>query len=141
LREQIEDEDSLTVRFLRWLFPDKERRAPRHNVSGLVAFYWTGGAPRSFQVTKISRTGMFLMTKESWVPGTRIQMTLQRADPDAKDSSHSINVLTEVVSIGIDGLGLRFILSDSDDRVSSEFLPGELRSKKALERFLRAVKV
>jgi hypothetical protein len=139
LLEQIEDDDSLPVRLLRWVFSDSERRAPRHKASGLIAFYWTGGAPRSFPIATISKTGMYLMTKENWVTGTRIQMTLQMADTDAKDSS--ITVLTEVVSIGVDGLGFRFILSDSGDRVSSEFLPGEVTSRRALHRFLRRNKL
>ena len=137
--EQIEDDDSLPVRLLRWLFSDSERRAPRRKTSGLIAFYWTGGAPRSFQIATISKTGMYLMTKENWVPGTRIQMTLQMADTDATDSS--ITVLTEVVSLGVDGLGFRFILSDSGDRVSNEFLPGEVTSRRALHRFLRRHKL
>ena len=66
------------LKFLRWLFPEvNQRRAKRYPTSNLVAYYWTGGAPFSYQVGDISATGVFLLTKERWAPGTLIQMTLQ----------------------------------------------------------------
>src|SRR3569833_4213881 len=66
------------LRFLRCLFPEvNQRRAKRYATSNLVAYYWTGGAPFSYQVGDISATGVFLLTKERWAPGTLIQMTLQ----------------------------------------------------------------
>ena len=140
--EQSHTKDSLRTRFLLWLFPENERRrASRYVSPGLVAFYWTGGAPRSFEVGKISATGLYLLTKERWAPETRIQMTLQTAAPEGKNSSDSIHVLTEVVNLDSDGVGFRFVLPESERQKSGDRLPGEETNKKALERFLRRLKL
>src|SRR3569833_328907 len=49
------------LRFLRWLFPEvNQRRSKRYPTSNLVAYYWTGGAPFSFQVGDFCATGVFL---------------------------------------------------------------------------------
>src|ERR1700752_5326044 len=70
-----QESDPLTIRFLRWLFPDvNQRRAKQYPTPGVVAYYWTGGAPSSYQVGDMSATGLFLLTKERWAPGTLIQM-------------------------------------------------------------------
>src|SRR6516225_7039591 len=69
----------LKIRFLRWLFPDiNRRRAKRYSSSGLVAYYWTGGAPHCYDIANISATGLYLRTKERWAPETLIQMTIQK---------------------------------------------------------------
>ena len=47
------EKPSLTVRVLRWLFPptasDDRRRGERIPAPGLVAYYWTGGAPQAYR--------------------------------------------------------------------------------------------
>jgi hypothetical protein len=62
-------------------------------------------------------------------------MTLQRTDAERKGRPHSIQVLTEVVSVGQDGIGFRFVLPES------ESLSGEETNKKALENFLRRLRL
>ena len=134
--------EPLAIRFLRWLYPDPDRRrASRHALPGLVAFFFTGGPPRSFEVGKISATGLYVLTKERWLPETQIQMTLQRTDGVAKNSSNSIRVLTEVVSLGEDGVGFRFVLPESERLKGHEHLPGEETNRNSLERFLRRLKL
>jgi hypothetical protein len=68
-------------------------------------------------------------------------MTLQRTAPEGKNSSDSIHVLTEVVSLDSDGVGFRFVLPEAEMLKSGDRLPGEETNKKALERFLRRLKL
>ena len=134
--------DPLTIRFLRWLFPDvNQRRAKRYSTPGVVAYYWTGGAPYSYHVGDMSATGLFLLTKERWAPGTLIQMTLQRQDGRINNSDSSICVLSEVVRWGENGAGFNFILSDYDNVFDYGILPGEAIDRKSVERFLNKIGV
>jgi hypothetical protein len=137
-----QESDPLTIRFLRWLFPDvNQRRAKRYPTPGVVAYYWTGGAPYSYQVGDMSATGLFLLTKERWAPGTLIQMTLQRQDGRINNSDSSICVLSEVVRWSDNGAGFNFILSDYDNVLDYGIQPAEAVDRKSIERFLKRVGV
>ena len=137
-----QESDPLTIRFLRWLFPDvNQRRAKRYPTPGVVAYYWTGGAPYSYHVGDMSATGLFLLTKERWAPGTLIQMTLQKQDGRTNNAESSICVLTEVVRWGENGAGFNFILSDYEDVLNYGILPGEAIDRKSVERFLHRIGV
>jgi hypothetical protein len=137
-----QESDPLTIRFLRWLFPDvNQRRAKRYPTPGVVAYYWTGGAPYSYHVGDISATGLFLLTKERWAPGTLIQMTIQKQDGRINNSESSICVLSEVVRWGENGAGFNFILSDYDNVLDYGILPGEAIDRKSVERFLNKIGV
>ena len=71
--QEEEERVPVVLRVLRWLFPEiNQRRAVRFPTPGLVAYYWTGGASRSYHVGDMSATGLFLLTKERWAPGTLI---------------------------------------------------------------------
>ena len=139
--QQIEEEDPaelpMFLRFLHWLFPEvNQRRAIRYPTPGLVAYYWTGGAPYSHRIGDISATGLFLLTKERWAPGTLIQMTIQQQDVKAA-KNNSICVLSEVVRWGENGSGFNFVLSDYEDVQTYGILPTEAVDRKAVERFLQ----
>jgi hypothetical protein len=138
--EADEERPSLTVRALRWLFPEvNQRRAKRFPTPGLVAYYWTGGAPHSYHVGDISATGLFLLTKERWAPGTLIQMTLQVQDGRVNNSDSSICVLTEVVRWGANGAGFNFILADYENVQNYGIMPTEAIDRKSVERFLGTI--
>jgi hypothetical protein len=98
-------------------FPDPKtapdlRNAPREVLSGLAAYYWTGGAPKAHQIKDISPSGLYLITEERWYPGTLILMTLQ-ADGGMEESvERSIAVHSRAVRWGNDGVGLQFVLQD-----------------------------
>jgi hypothetical protein len=129
------------LRFLRWLFPEvNQRRAKRYATSNLVAYYWTGGAPFSYQVGDISATGVFLLTKERWAPGTLIQMTLQPQSGKVSNDN-SISVLSEVVRWGENGSGFNFILKDYENVMNYGIQPNEAVDRRAVERFLQKVGV
>lgn len=140
--EEPEEEESpsLTIRFLRWLFPEvNQRRAVRYPTPGLVAYYWTGGAPHSYHVGDMSATGLFLLTKERWAPGTLIQMTLQPQEAKQRAAEDSICVLSEVVRWSEHGAGFNFILKDYENVLNYGLQPGEAIDRKAVERFLKKI--
>jgi c-di-GMP-binding flagellar brake protein YcgR len=133
-----EESVPLKIRFLRWLFPEiNRRRAKRFSSPGLVAYYWTGGAPHCYDVANISATGLYLRTKERWAPETLIQMTLQKGQAGDESNNGSISVLSEVVRWGDDGTGFNFVLKDYDVVHEREVLPGKSLDRKAVEKFLK----
>lgn len=141
--EQAEETPKLSpiLRFLHWLFPEvNQRRAKRFSTPNLVAYYWTGGAPFSYQVGDISATGLFLLTKERWAPGTLIQMTLQPQTGKVSDAN-SICVLSEVVRWGENGSGFNFILKDYENVLNYGLQPSEAIDRKTVEKFLQKVGV
>jgi len=124
------------IKFLRWLSTDR-RGSKRHPLPGLVAYYWTGGAPQAFHIADISTHGLYLLTDERWFPGTMILMTLQRTNTDGDDPDDFISVLTKVIRWGTDGVGLSFVPSNTVDLNSGEAQPETGVGKKALHRFIQ----
>jgi hypothetical protein len=122
-----------------WLSSDR-RRATRHPLPGLVAYYWTGSTPRAYQIADISSSGFYVLTEERWFPGTVVLMTLQRTDNAGKNLDDSIAVQSRVVRWGSDGLGLAFVLSKALDPNSGESIRENGADKKMLERFLERLK-
>ena len=94
----------------RWLFPDPPdpRKTGRMPVSGLVAHFFTGGAPEAHEIRDVSATGLYVVTKERWYPGTVIRMTLTWPDTGQAPSDRSITVFARAVRWGNDGVGLEF---------------------------------
>jgi uncharacterized membrane protein (UPF0127 family) len=131
--------NSLKAWLKNWLSSDR-RRAQRHPLPGLVAYYWTGSAPRAYQIADISSSGFYLLTEERWFPGTMVLMTLQRTDSDGQNLDDSIAVQSRVVRWGSDGLGLAFVISRATDSHSSDSLREHGADKKTLERFLSRLK-
>jgi PilZ domain len=127
--------NTLKMWLTNWLSSDR-RRAPRQPLPGLVAYYWTGSAPRAYQIADISSSGFYLLTEERWFPGTMVLMTLQRTDSSGRNLDDSIAVQSRVVRWGSDGLGLAFVLSTGGEPSVRE----NGADKKTLERFLGRLK-
>jgi hypothetical protein len=120
----------------RWWSPDP-RKAPREQSPGLAAYYWTGGAPKPFEIKDISSTGLYVVTEERWYPGTLILMMLQQTENGEVSTERALSVHTRAVRCGKDGVGLQFILPDDPATRSKS---GQLVSgveRKEIERFLR----
>jgi hypothetical protein len=135
-----EEKPSRKVRFLRWLFPKlappDRRRGERLPEPGLVAYYWTGGSPNSYPLGDVSSSGLYLITDERWLPGTRIVMTLQRSNPDAAKIDDACKVESTVVRWGEDGVGCEFVESGFFDLNSGELIEGQKFDHQAFEQFL-----
>jgi hypothetical protein len=120
----------------RWWSPDP-RKAPRNPAPGLAAYYWTGAAPKAYNIKDISSAGLYLETEERWYPGTLVLMTLQKTDSGEESVEQSISVYCRAVRCGEDGVGLQFVLSNTQDpRLGTDLLADKV-NKKELDRFLR----
>jgi uncharacterized membrane protein (UPF0127 family) len=131
--------NSLKTWLQNWLSSDR-RRARRHPLPGLVAYYWTGSAPKAYQIADVSSSGFYVLTEERWFPGTMVLMTLQRTDGAGKNLDDSIAVQSRVVRWGNDGLGLAFVPSRAVDPRNGEALRENGADKKTLDRFLERLK-
>ena len=129
---------SVTNWFKRLSSPE-HRKAQRMKAPLLVAYYWDGATPTSHEIQNISSSGFYLVTKERWLPGTMVTMTLQRTDMAHENfgTEPHICVLSKVVRLDEDGVGFAF--------VPLEPHPGDLKSKpagkKALSSFVEQVKL
>jgi hypothetical protein len=134
------DKPSLTLRILSWLFPSPasgdRRSGERVPAPGLVAYYWTGGAPQKFQLGNVSQSGLFLLTEERWRPGTRIVMTLQRDDSDKALPEEIQRVESEIIRWGVDGVGCAFVESGFVDLNNGEIVKNKKFDSEAFKRFL-----
>jgi hypothetical protein len=98
----------------RWLFssdPADPRRTNRKPVPGLIAHFFTGGAPHPHEVRDVSATGLYVVTTERWYPGTLIRMTITKPDLALSPSDRSVTVHARAVRWGNDGVGLEFVVS------------------------------
>ena len=110
----------------RWLNPEptQPRKAQRESVSGLTAYFFTGGAPVAHSVRDISTSGMYVFTHERWYPGTVVRMTLtDRQQPTAE---HSITVNMAVMRFGDDGVGLQFVTRPDPSRRGRQAAPRDM---------------
>ena len=133
---------SLGERLHRWIggevsLTGDRRRGERAALPGLVAFYWSGGAPRPHEIVNISKTGFYVRTKDLWLPNTLVRMTLQRPDEAEGSGRESISVLARVVRIDEDGVGHEFVTSQDLRNVRTrDVLPVQGTNMKLLEKFL-----
>lgn len=120
----------------RWCFPDP-RRAPRDQNPKLSAYFWDGSAPASYRIRDISATGLYLVTEERWYPGTLVLMTLQRPDAGEEAVERSIYVQSRAVRWGDDGVGLQFVVADSNKPDIHVDPAASVADRKQLDRFLQ----
>jgi len=95
------------------------RGTMRESMPGLVAYFFTGGAPKETPVRDISPSGLFIVTDERWYMGTVIRMTL--TDRHNPTFTRSITVNAKVVRYTGDGVGLEFVLVGDDRRHGKAF--------------------
>jgi hypothetical protein len=125
---------------MRWFDPEvaphDRRRANRRNVPGLVAYYFSGGAPKGHEISDISATGFYMITKDRWMPETMIQMTLQKPGTNGKLRRDSVTILSKIIRVGDNGVGAQFVVAEDLDPYSREVLPMQATDKKALAKFI-----
>lgn len=122
------------------LFSEDRRRAARHKALPLVAYYWDGAEPVAHGVLDVSLTGLYLLTKQRWYPGTVVTMTLQRAHAAATDPERTISVNVKVVRSGSDGVGLAFLPTPTVDSRRAEGHANSAADAKTLHRFFDRVR-
>lgn len=130
--------DSLGVRFLRWLVPDR-RKDDRHPSPNLTAHRWSGDQMYTYLVEDVSTTGIYVVTEERPFRGTIFMVTLKKKTHSGDGDPDSISVQGKVVRWGENGLGLEFITSDGvNTQDASSGVDGGATSVQ-LRRFLQSV--
>lgn len=120
------------------LEPPDPRKATRESLTGLSAYFFTGGTPVAHAVRDISLTGMYVITNERWYPGTMVRMTLtDRHEPTAE---RSITLHATVMRSGDDGVGLRFVLQNPKDRRRPADGTAESADTAQVEQFLQKLR-
>jgi PilZ domain len=97
----------------KFLTPEADR-AERRFVDQFAAYRWDGSDLTQDMVRDISSTGLYLLTRESWQPGTILTLTLQREGPLDLDPTRRITTQAKVMRCGADGVGLSFLWSKED---------------------------
>jgi hypothetical protein len=118
------------------IFSNQASRSSRRGRPPLVAYFWDGGEPVAHSVQNISPTGFYLLTKQRWLLGTLIMMTLQRTSTEASQAYCSVIVMSKVVRYGDDGVGFAFIPVQTSN--SNPSGPGaQAADRKTLDKFLK----
>lgn len=89
-------------------------RSERRPVEQFAAYRWNGVSLVQEAVRDISPTGVYILTKERWQPGTLVTLTLQREGPLEMNSERRIEVQAQVARCGKDGVGLAFVFAKDD---------------------------
>lgn len=122
--------------------PPDLRRGERESIPGLVAYFFTGGAPVAQKVRDISATGLYVLTDERWYPNTALRVTL--SDERDPDRQVSITLFARVARSGSDGVGMQFVLVRKKDLNQSKSSDRDDQSltvtKEQMEDFVRKFK-
>ncbi|HEX7730901.1 MAG TPA: PilZ domain-containing protein [Terracidiphilus sp.] len=128
---------TLKTRLLRWLVSDR-RNHKRVATPRLIAYRWTGGNPYAHHIGDISESGLYLVTEERWIPGTKILITLQRTDTEGDKPEDAIAVETSVVRWGSDGEGLMFVCAHNAGGFGQVW-PESTANRRTIKKFLERV--
>lgn len=90
-----------------------QRRGVRASLPGLVAYFFTGGAPTPNPVRDISASGLYVLTPERWYQGTLVRLTL--TDVRNPTAERSITLLAKVVRSTDDGVAFKFGLAEKSE--------------------------
>jgi hypothetical protein len=122
--------------------PPDPRTDVRESIPGLVAYFFTGGAPIAHKVRNISTDGMYVLTEQRWYPDTALRVTLS----DERDPSReiSITLFARVARPGSDGVGMQFGFVRKKDLDQSKLSATDDQSltvtKEQMQEFVRRFK-
>lgn len=87
----------------------ERRKDGRVPARGLEVFYGTGLEQKRARVKDISPTGIYLLTRERWLPGTQVELTLQRKGLFDHHPRLQVRLQARAIRRGDDGVGLVFV--------------------------------
>lgn len=93
------------------LVPETDR-AERRPGSQFAAYYYCDSTLREDPVKDISSSGVYILTKERWIRGTEIFLTLQNSGPLERSRERRITTKARVIRWGNDGVALAFVVTD-----------------------------
>jgi hypothetical protein len=117
--------------------PPEPRKSSRDPVDGLVAHFFTGGAPQAHPIRDVSATGLYVVTTERWYPGTVIRMTLSKPDIGQAPTERSITIQARSVRWGNDGVGLAFVVEPTRKSNRGQASPMDSVDAEQLSNFLK----
>ena len=88
-------------------YPPRDERRP---VPQFFVYFPSEATSKSAEIKDISSTGVYLFTDERWLPGTHVQLTLQRRGAFEEDTKRRVVLKSRIVRWGEDGVGLAFTL-------------------------------
>lgn len=100
------------ARWISKLLVPETDRAERRPASKFAAYYYCNSALREDPVKDISSSGVYILTKERWIRGTEIFLTLQNTGPLERSRERRITTKAKVIRWGNDGVGLAFVATD-----------------------------
>ncbi len=92
----------------------ERRKNRRVSLRGLEASYGAASAPKKARIRDISPTGIYIVTKDRWPPGTNIALTIERKGFLDRQSRRHVRLRARCVRFGEDGVGLTFSQDDTD---------------------------
>ncbi len=92
----------------------ERRRDGRVSTFGLVALYGRNANQNKARIKNLSMTGVYVVTKERWLPGTDILLTLQKRHLLHTRSLPGVRMWARSVHLGKDGVGLTFVRESCD---------------------------
>ena len=90
-------------------------RAERRESPALAAFHWDGPNPRQNYVANISSSGAYLHTRERWIAGDILSLTLQRAGVFENSNHRRFTVQAKVTRRDGGGVAVEFLLPRGSD--------------------------
>ncbi|MFL6428789.1 MAG: TadE/TadG family type IV pilus assembly protein [Acidobacteriaceae bacterium] len=141
----MEDDLSPFKKWFKGSLSRERRKADRQDAARVSVHYWDGAAPVAHNIRNISAGGVYVLTERRWYPGTLVMLTLQKKGSSDDEADRSITVQSRVVRSGPDGVGLAFVLPESQEsRTRSGSSAGEnhlvTAGRKAIGKFLQSIK-
>ena len=84
------------------------RRDLRFLVDELEVVYFTNTQQKHARIKDLSATGLYILTKDRWAPGTSLPLTVKRWRLQEESPQTALRLRAKVVRHGKDGLGLEF---------------------------------
>jgi len=114
------------------------RKAERHAIPGLVAYFSLTRLRERFGVKSISTEGFYVLTEERWPVGTSIMVGLQIVNPVSHQVEATISVQSKVIWAGTDGVGFAF--DDDPAHRNRHLTVKSVEEWQQLEKFIQMIK-
>ena len=118
--------------------PSDRRKAGRHAIPGLVAYFSLARLRKRYGVKSISTEGFYVLTEERWPPGTSITVGLQIINPTSRQIEAMISVQSKVIWVGTDGVGFAF--DDDPLHRNRQLTITSVEELQQLKKFLQMIK-
>jgi PilZ domain len=92
----------------------ERRRDDRLPAPDLEVTFWSGKEQNRARIKDISNTGVYVVTKERWLPGTDVSLTLESKSNVDSRPRPSVQLEATTIRHGEDGVGLTFVRNQAE---------------------------